>query len=40
MLGIVDAKEVINQLEQEHFLCNDNLITTSGYVIVKKSLVK
>lgn len=38
MLGVAEAREVIRQLEQEQFLCNDNLITTSGYVIVKKTV--
>lgn len=38
VLGVAEAKEVIQQLEQEQFLCNDNLIATSGYVIVKKGV--
>lgn len=37
MLGIKEAKEVINQLQTEQFLCSDDVISTKGYVIVKKT---
>lgn len=37
MLGIKEAKEVIKQLSEEQFLCNDDLIATKNYVIVKKT---
>lgn len=37
MLGESNAREVINQLSKEQFLCNDNLISTNGYIIVKKT---
>lgn len=36
MLGINEAKEVIKQLQTEQFLCDDDVISTKGYVIVKK----
>lgn len=37
MLDVNDAREVIKQLSEEQFLCNDDLIATKGYVIVKKT---
>lgn len=37
MLGVSDAKEVINQLSTQQFLCNDDMIVTNNYIIVKKS---
>ncbi len=38
MLDVNNAKEVIKQLSEEKFLCNDDLISTKGYVIVKKTV--
>lgn len=38
MLGIREAKELIEQLQTEQFLCSDDVISTKGYVIVKKSI--
>lgn len=37
MLGANDAKKVIEQLQTERFMCTRNTISTSDYVIVKKS---
>lgn len=37
MLGQKEAVEVIRQLSEEAFLCNDDTISTNDYVIVKKS---
>ena len=37
MLGVNDAKKVIEQLQTERFLCNKDVIATSDFVIVKKS---
>lgn len=37
MLDVNNAREVINQLNTEQFLCNDNLISTNNYIIVKKT---
>lgn len=39
MLDVNDAREVIKQLSKEQFLCNDDVISTKGYVIVKKTNV-
>lgn len=36
MLGIKEAKEVIDQLQHQQFLCSDDTISTNNYVIVKK----
>ena len=37
MLGANDAKKVIEQLQTERFMCTKNTISTSDFVIVKKS---
>lgn len=37
MLDVTNAKEVISQLSTETFLCNENLISTNDYIIVKKT---
>lgn len=37
MLGIKEAQEVIKQLQTQQFLCGDDVISTNGYVIVKKT---
>lgn len=38
MLGVSNAKEVINQLSTQQFLCDDEMMITSNYIIIKKSL--
>lgn len=37
MLGCKEAAEVINQLRKETFLCNEDMLITNGYIIIKKS---
>jgi hypothetical protein len=37
MLGVKEAKEVIKQLQEQQFICSDDLIATNNYVIVKKT---
>lgn len=37
MLDCNDAKDVINQLQTETFLCGENMIVTNNYIVIKKS---
>ena len=37
MLDCNDAKDVINQLQTETFLCSENMIVTNNYMVIKKS---
>lgn len=37
MLDAKNAREVIDQLQSETFLCNDDAIVTNNYIIIKKS---
>lgn len=37
MIGCKEAAEVIRQLQKETFLCNEDMLITNGYIIIKKS---
>ena len=37
MIGCKEAREVIKQLQEETFLCNEDMLITKGYIIIKKS---
>lgn len=37
MIGCKEAREVIKQLQEATFLCNEDMLITNGYIIIKKS---